>query len=66
MVGDALTVMSVGDGRVTLARDTRRADALARMQARKLQPPQDWRFDREAAHARGLADPEAPGAAPGR
>ena len=57
--GDALTVVAVDDGRVTLARDTRRADALARMRARKVRLPDDYRFDREAAHARGADAPEA-------
>ncbi len=57
--GDALTVVAVDDGRVTLARDTRRADALARMQARKLRLPEEYRFDRDAAHARGVDAPEA-------
>ena len=57
--GDALTVVAVGDGRVTLARDTRRADAMARMRARKVRLPEDYRFDRDAAHARGVDAPEA-------
>lgn len=61
--GDALTVVAVGDGRVTLARDTRRADALARMRARKVRLPEDYRFDRDAAHERGE---DAPGAEPRR
>jgi antitoxin MazE len=52
--GDALTVVTIDDGRVTLARDTRRADALARMQARKVRLPEDYRFDRDAAHDRGV------------
>lgn len=51
--GDALTVVALDDGRVTLARDTRRADALARMQARKVRLPTDYLFDREASHTRG-------------
>lgn len=61
--GDALTVVALGDGRVTLARDTRRADALARMRARKVRLPEDYRFDRDAAHERGA---DAPGAEPRR
>ncbi len=61
--GDALTVVALGDGRVTLARDTRRADALARMRARKVRLPEDYRFDRDAAHERGV---DAPGAEPRR
>jgi len=56
--GDALTVVALHDGQVTLARDTRRADALARMQARKVRLPVDYRFDRDAAHARGVDAPE--------
>lgn len=54
--GDSLTVVAVEDGRVTLARDTKRADALARMQARKFRLPEDYRFDREAVHDRGAED----------
>jgi antitoxin MazE len=57
--GDALRVVALEDGRVTLARDTRRADALARMQARRVRLPVDYRFDRDAAHARGADDPGA-------
>jgi antitoxin MazE len=57
--GDALTVVAINDGRVTLARDTRRADALARMRARKVRLPEDYRFDRDAAHDRGVDVPEA-------
>lgn len=57
--GDALTVVAVDNGQVTLARDTRRADALARMRARKLRLPQEHRFDRDAAHDRGVDAPEA-------
>jgi antitoxin MazE len=58
-VGDALTVVTVDGDRVTLARDTRRADALARMQARKVRLPDDYRFDRVAAHDRGVDVSEA-------
>jgi len=57
--GDALTVVALDDGQVTLARDTRRADALARMQARKVRLPEGYRFDRDATHTRGLDAPEA-------
>ena len=56
--GDALAVISVDEGRVTLARDLRRADAVARTRARKLRLLDDYRFDREAAHARGADAPE--------
>ena len=57
--GDALTVVALDDVRVTLARDTRRADALARMQARKIRLPADYRFDRDATHARNVDSPDA-------
>lgn len=57
--GDALTVVAVDNGRVTLARDTRRADALARMRARRVRLPDDYRFDRDAAHERGAEADEA-------
>ena len=57
--GDALTVVTVDDGRVTLARDTRRADALARMRGRKVRLPEGYRLDRDAAHERGGDVPEA-------
>jgi antitoxin MazE len=61
--GDALTVVAVDDCRVTLARDTRRADALALTGARKVRLPEDDRFDRDAAHARRM---DTPGAEPRR
>jgi antitoxin MazE len=51
--GDALTIVSVDDGRVTLARDTARSDALARMRSRKIRLPADYRLDRDAVHERG-------------
>jgi antitoxin MazE len=56
--GDALTIVSVDEGRVTLARDTARSDALARMRTRRIRLPDDYRFDREAAHERGPDRPE--------
>jgi antitoxin MazE len=57
-VGDALTVVAAGEGQVTLARDTRRADALARMRGRALSLPEGWRFDREEANGRDVEDAE--------
>jgi antitoxin MazE len=54
--GDALTIVSVDEGRVALARDTARSDALARM--RRIRLPDDYRFDRDAAHERGPDRPE--------
>jgi antitoxin MazE len=51
--GDALTIVSVDDGRVTLARDTARSDALARMRSRQIRLPADYRLDRDAVHERG-------------
>ena len=58
VAGDALAVVTVDGGRVTLARDTRRADALARMRVRKVRLPENYRFDRDSAHDRGVDVPE--------
>ncbi len=54
--GDDIKI-EVAEGPVLrIARDTSRADALARMETRGWVIPADLRFSRDDANARGLAD----------
>jgi antitoxin component of MazEF toxin-antitoxin module len=54
---DALTVFAAGEGRVALARDDRRADALVRMDRRAPGLPEGWRLGRDGADARDDREP---------
>ena len=50
--GDELEVVSAAPTRIALARDERRARAVARMRARAWTLPDDYTFDRNEANAR--------------
>lgn len=51
--GDEVEVAVAGDRRIEVARDDRRAQAIARMRAlAKIELPPGWKFDREEANER--------------
>ena len=51
-VGDQVDLAVAGTRSFDLARDNSRAEALARIRARGLTIPKDFKFDREEANAR--------------
>jgi antitoxin MazE len=50
--GDDIEIVAAEDHRLALARNDRRARALARMAARLWSAPPDYRFDRDEANRR--------------
>ncbi|HRJ69878.1 MAG TPA: AbrB/MazE/SpoVT family DNA-binding domain-containing protein [Beijerinckiaceae bacterium] len=50
--GDKIDLVKAAPGQFAVAKDTRRAEALARMAARGLERPADFKFDREEANRR--------------
>lgn len=60
--GDELELRPVGDRCVELLRDTRRADALARIKAMQRPLPPGYRFDRDEIYDRW--GPDSPGRKP--
>lgn len=58
--GDDIVITPNGKKALTIARDTKRAEALKRLTDTKWEIPAGYKFDREEAHERGymLDDPK--------
>jgi antitoxin MazE len=50
--GDEIEVVAAETGRIAIARDARREEAIERMRARALPIPEGYRFDRDEANER--------------
>ena len=58
--GDEVVLAATGEGTLTVARDTRREEAIARIRATRWALPAGYRFDREDANGRSgfRSDPD--------